>query len=512
MAGSIPMTWGFRKWFWSRWQALRFSLAKPQNIDDPKPNSEKIGVAPLQEVHSEIPIEKVLVFDKLPNEIPTVGMRLLTRIGLFLDRVLPPMQTGLPEIDADIDKALDYALTSGYRKAFRSPVLPHIYDGAAKPELEDLAVRSPYSVFLERSADGVLRWDFRVLGEFEHQEGLRSLGLRVLFSESIDTRRLTAVEIESNEYGVVRPGDPEWEASKTLAVCAATTHMSLTRHFNYVHLISGNHWEIATRNYLPADHPLYRLVWPHIFNSLYTNYAITPVQLLPNGDFVNMFSFTHAGLMKYYDAMYERYDIAITDPDADWERRGLADAKFDSPAQDNLRDLFTLMHDHVSRYIEAYYASNEELQSDLEVAAWLEGLDALIPNGLNGALGGGVTREGLARVIAAYIYEGNTIHDMAGTTLWDYQLWVDRNPTRIYRDGRRIPVDVLQRIINNNFALQIKRAPMLANYGQVALDDKGAALFMQFYEDCGTLQDRYDQTEAGPWRMEPKNLEISMNG
>jgi hypothetical protein len=75
-----------------------------------------------------------------------------------------------------------------------------------------------------------------------------------------------------------------------------------------------------------------------------------------------------------------------------------------------------------------------------------------------------------------------------------------------------MPVDVLQRIINNNFALQIKRAPMLADYGQVALDGKGAALFTQFYEDCKELQDRYDQTEAGPWRMEPKNLEISMNG
>jgi hypothetical protein len=64
----------------------------------------------------------------------------------------------------------------------------------------------------------------------------------------------------------------------------------------------------------------------------------------------------------------------------------------------------------------------------------------------------------------------------------------------------------------HNFALQIKRAPMLAGYGQVALDGKGAALFTRFYEDCKELQDRYDQTEAGPWRMEPKNLEISMNG
>ena len=512
MAASIPMTWRIRKWFWSRWQTLRYSLAKPQNIAPPKPDTVDIGAVPLGEKDARIPIEKVLVFDRLPDEIPTLGMRLLTSIGLFMERVLPPMQTGLREIDADIDKALNYALTSGYRKAFRGPILPPIYDGVGKPELKDLAVQSPYAVFLERGPDGVLQWDFRALSEFEHQEGLRTLGLRVVFSESIDTRRLTAVRIDSDEFGVVDRGDPDWEAAKTLAVCAATTHMSLTRHFNYVHLVSGDHWETATRNHLPADHPLYRLVWPHIFNSLYTNYAITPVQLLPNGDFVNMFSFTHAGLMKYYDAMYERYDIAMTDPDADWERRGLTDAKFDSPSHENLRELFTVMHHHASRYIDAYYGSDEELQNDADVAAWIEGLDTLIPNGLNGALDGGVTRAGLARVIAAYIYEGNTIHDMAGTTLWDYQLWVDRNPTRVYRDGRRMPVDVLQRIINNNFALQIKRAPMLANYGQVALDDKGAALFTRFYEDCKALQERYDQTEAGPWRMEPRNLEISMNG
>ena len=512
MAESIPMTWGIRKWLWSRWQTLRFSLAKPQKIGPPKPNKQRISAVPLVEAHGRIPVEKVLVFDRLPNERPTLGMRLHVAAGLFLTRVLPPMKSGLPQIDADIDKALEYGLTSGYRKAFRAPVLPEIYDGVGKPELEDLAVQSPYHVFLERGADGALQWDFRVLGEFEHQDGLRSLGLRVLFSESIDTRRLTALEIESDEYGKVRRGDPDWEASKTLAVCAATTHTSLTRHFNYVQLISGNHWEIATRNHLPADHPLYRLVWPHIFNSLFTNYAITPGQMLPDGDFVNMFSFTHHGLMKYYDSMYERYDITMTDPDADWERRGLADAKFDCPSHQNLRDLFTLMHDHATRYIYAYYESDEELRKDTAAANWLEALDALIPKGLNGALEGGVTRDAMARVIAAYIYEGNTIHDLAGTTLWDYQLWVDRNPTRIYKDGRRMPVDVLQRIINNNFALQIKRAPMLADYGQVALDGKGAALFTQFYEDCKELQDRYDQTEAGPWRMEPKNLEISMNG
>ncbi|MEN8238994.1 MAG: hypothetical protein ABFR53_07320 [Actinomycetota bacterium] len=512
MTDSVPRSWTAKRWLWTRWHTLRYSLVKPQKIGAPKPGEEQIDAVPLQESQPRIPAAKVQVFARLPKDERSLGMRITVAFALFLNKVLRPMRSGLPEIDEDIDKALAVGLSGGYAGAFRPPILPEIYAGDGIPELGDLAVQSPYSVFLERAADGVLQMDFTILGRFEHQQGLRSLGVRVRFSESVEPGRLTAVEIESDEYGTVRREDSTWEASTALAVCAATTHMSLTRHFNYVHLISGNHWEIATRNHLPADHPLYRLVWPHIFNSLFTNYAITAVQMLPDGDFVNMFSFTHEGLMKYYDAMYEDYDIAMTDPEADWERRGLSGSSFDAPSHENLCDLFNLMFEHTKRYVHAYYETDDALQGDEAVIAWMDGLDALIPNGLNGALNDGVTRDGIARVIAAYIYEGNTIHDLTGTTLWDYQLWVDRNPTRIYKDGRRLPVDVFQRLIVNNFALQIKRAPMLASYEQVALDDRGASLFRQFYQECLSLQDRYDQTEAGPWRMEPRNLEISMNG
>ena len=152
------------------------------------------------------------------------------------------------------------------------------------------------------------------------------------------------------------------------------------------------------------------------------------------------------------------------------------------------------------------------LQEGKHVQAWVAALAEFIPNGLGTFNADGITRASLARLIGGYIYEGNTVHDMAGTTLWDYQLWVDRNPIQIRRDGQRIPLDILQRAINNNFALHLRRAPLLANYKNVALDERGAALFTQFYEECQTLQQRYDKAPTGPWRMEPKNLEISMNG
>jgi arachidonate 15-lipoxygenase len=512
MTNAIARSWKTKRWLWSHWHTLRYSLAKPQHIGPPKPSSERISTVSMRESHGEITAQKVQVFAELPKDEKSFGMRASVSVALALNKVLRPMRPGLPEIDPDINKALSYGLSNGYAAAFRAPVLPDIYAGVGVPEIGDLAVESPYSLFLERAPDGTLQMDFMKLGEFEHQEGLRSLGVTVRFSASADSGRLTANEIESEEYGTVRPENPDWEASSVLAVCAATTHMSLTRHFNYVHLVSGDHWEVATRNHLPTDHPLYRLVWPHIFNSLFTNYAITSVQMLPDGDFVNIFSFTHSGLMKYYDAMYEEYDIRMTDPEADWERRGLDGSTFSAPSHENLCEMFDLAFAHTNRYVNAYYESDEELREDAAVSAWLSDLDSLIPNGLNGALNGGLAREGLARIIAAYIYEGNTIHDLTGTSLWDYQLWVDRNPVRVYTDGRRLPVDVYQRLIVNNFALQIKRAPMLADYGQVAIDDRGVALFTQYYEECQALQDRYDQTEAGPWRMEPKNLEISMNG
>lgn len=506
-----PWSWRLRRWFWARWMTFKVGINKPVEILAPKPNKEPIEAIPMREKHPRIPLD-ILVYNSIPADEAKLTTRIFVGLQLWLNRVLPASQPNLPEIDADIAQAFDDALIPRYGKVFRAPSLPSIYDGEGKPELEDLAVQSPYSIFLERDGEGTLHWDFRELGEFEHHEQLCPLGVRVVFAEDKENRRIEAQEIWLQEDGLVRRGDKRWLHAKDVAVCAATTHMALTRHFNYIHLISGTHWDIATRNNLPSDHPLYRLLWPSIYNSIYTNHGITRVQLYPDGDFVNTFSFSYDGLTAYYDAMHKKYDVTMVDPGADWQRRGLGGSEFDCPTQDNLGEVFSLMHDHAKRYIDAYYESDEALQEDQDVQKWIIALGDIVPNGLGSFLSNGVTKEDLAHLIGGYINEGNTIHDMVGTTLWDYQLWVDKNPVRVQRDRKRIPLDVLQRAINNNFALQLRRAPLLANYKAVALDEKGANLFTQFYEECRSLQDRYDQAPAGPWRMEPKNLEMSMNG
>ena len=249
------------------------------------------------------------------------------------------MQPGLGEIEYDIHKAMDRAITKNYRKKFPYPRLPTIYDGPGKPELEDLALQSPYSILLELNEKGFLQWDFEFFKDFEHCADVRSLSLKVIFEKTTENG-LKAIEIQSKEYGTVKRDDMALEDAKALVICAASTHTSFMRHFKYVHLVSGNQWAMTTRNELPTDKLLYRLVWPSLYNSFYTNHEITEVQLLPNGDFVNMFSFTHAGLMNCYDVIHKEYRAILMVPARDWERRGLSDSSIASPSQTDLVQLF----------------------------------------------------------------------------------------------------------------------------------------------------------------------------
>ena len=525
----LPLSWRLRKRFWAHWETFRFALSKPKTIGQPDGDEREIKLHPFKELYPGIPLQNIPVFDRLPGVENNLGMKAIVGLGLFFERVYPQMQAGLPEIDPDPKVAVNQGLEAVYKDAYRIPVRPKYYDVEGAPNLGDLAMEGPYCLFIERESEDELKWDFSFMGDYEHHPGLRSLAVKVIFNDPKRQGRPQALRIISKEYGEVHNPGPDssddaqkklWNDSALLAICAATTHTALTRHFNYVHLISGNHWDVVTRNKLPSRHAIHHLLWPQIYDSCYTNYGVTRVQMEPNGDFVNMFSYTHRGLMKFFDDMYEIYHCSMMNPREDWTKRGLDSAIDidDAPSHENLVELYDLMYVHARRYIYHYYKSDKALREDPFVADWLEELNRIIPNGIPGALlGNKLDRDRLAHFIGGYIYESNTIHEIAGTNLWDYQLWTDKNPIRIYSNGQRLPRDIFQRAINNNFALQLERDPLCFDYRDVAKDEAGRKLFTQFCVDCRRLQvdydlERWDSGDHPIWRMEPRNLNIGMNG
>jgi arachidonate 15-lipoxygenase len=374
------------------------------------------------------------------------------------------------------------------------------------PDLGMLAVASPFACYVSMEGDGRFTWDLRKLDEFEYHPGLRSLGSVVSFEASADERRLTAVRIDC-DAGSCTPSDPDWSLASRLALSAASTHLSVVRHFGWIHLAAGGTLAVATRNELPPDHPLRRLLWPHVYATAYSNDLITRDQLSPGGDFEGIFSLTHRGVSSLLDASIEEFDLGTIDPDIDASSRGLGG--LDTPSIDNRREHHAVFFAHARRYLERYF-DDDGIGSDPAVQAWWVAVTSRFA-GVERVAGAAVGVESVARLAAAVIQLATVEHEILGSGMWDYQLWSDVFPARVQADGTRVPLDVYQRLVNANFNLNVHRTALLSDFSSLALDPGGAEAFRTFLADLQGLQSELDAKPAEPWRMEPKRLKANIN-
>lgn len=506
-AKTTKAMWKIRKAFWGKLAQFKFSNNTPAVIPIPRDDGQKINAVSLGSQFSGIPIPNIRVADRVPADEAQRAKFYFYEFQVAMYRFLSPMQRGLPPVAADQGAALNEAYDNDYRNLFPAPQLPAEYQ---QVDLGQIAVASPYACYVEATPEGDYQWDLRILDQYEHHKGLRSIGAHVRFRLDQAAGRLEATEIDC-ELGVCKPGDANWEQAQKIALCAATTHVSLVRHFNGVHLAAGAPFAIATRNNLPAAHPLRRLLWPHIYGTQYSNQVVTKGQMVKGGDFETTFSLTHAGMCKLFGDTYEQYDVTVLDPSRDAERRGIANAGFKTPALANRSDLFNVMLAHALRYLQAYYNSDADLQADQAFQNWLAELERLVPNGIRRLYGDGVTIESAARVLAAFIYLAAVEHEILGTGLWNYQLWTNVQPVRIYKNGQRETLDVYQRLVNANFNLNVRRARLMQDFGYLALNRKGADAFRIFRYELQLLQSRMEQEPFAHWKIYPNILEANIN-
>lgn len=512
------LSWPVRKRFWDRWSIMRFAASQTGTIPLPGQKERDINAVPLNSILPDIPIENILVADHIPADEQSPLSRLLFQLQSILNlSPLSPMQPDLKFID-DPQTALDQAYTSEHQRYFAKPRRPDQYQkGNHQPDLGTLAVTGPYAGYLKISKGGEsYEWDLRELGEYQHHPGLYSLDVRVLFRVNGD--RLVATQIENKELGMIKPDNEQWDLAQKIALCAVSTHTSLVRHFNWVHLACGGPLAIAARNQLPAEHPLMRLLWPHIYGTQISNQNVTQDQMGPGGKFDTIFSFTHQGMCQLFSRTYDQYSISVIDPQLDASKRGIDKAAFARPSQNNLEQLFEVIHIHSKHYLRKYYATDEAVRNDHHIRQWLYQLDQLIPNGIGELISADtVNFESLSRFCASLIYLVTVQHEALGTALWNYQLWIDKQPVRVYKNHPTERVDVYQRLVNANFDLNVKRISLLDDFTHLALDQKGREAFRAFKQDLLDLQekmeaeDKQEGKESACWKIRPDSLEANMN-
>jgi hypothetical protein len=534
-------TWALRRGFWNRFSIIKFRLVKPEKVPVPGRLSwwrwmlvlffgktlKDITRVPFNTILPGIPLTTIKVAGHEPADEWDGRMRFGTWLQVTLYRLFSPMQAGLPSIEADPYEAVRKAYTKGHRKVFDPPVMPLEFQGS--PDLGALAVKGPYAGYLKRCGEDEYEWDFRELGRYQHYDGLYTLGVRVLFHVDRGTRTVKPARIES-ELGVSMPDDATWQFAKKLALCAATNHLSLATHFNHVHLAAGAHLAIATRNCLFPDHPLCRLLWPYIFRTSENTRAVALAQMAEGGDFDSIFSLTRNDMYRLFEESYASYDFSVNHPILDAENREIRNGGFDTPTQNDLERFFSVFVEHARAYIEVYYKSDADMAADPAVTNWIEDLKGSIPGPtgkrvadmIKRMANGAITRDLVAQLIACFMQLVMVRHDLLGSLLWNYQLWAHRQPPRLYRDGRRLPLDVYQRLVNANYNLNVRRTslmldekkpPYVKDYSYLALPDgKGSdELLKDFQKELTRFEVVWRRDPWQVWRVYPSLLEVNIN-
>ena len=508
------LMWFVRRGFWNLIAWMKFTANKPLDIPLPPTKRHVIEPKPMIEAIPEVPLRNVMVCARanIPRDERVRLNTMAYRLQVWLYTAFSPMQPGLPPIDADPQVALKRAFTRLHRTRFRAPELPAEYLGS--PDLGSLAVRGPYACYTTRVDDATWVWDLRMLDDYEYHPGLLKIGSRVLFGVDPLRRSLQARGIEC-VLGSIEPTDPRWDQACKIALCGASTYLSLVRHFNWVHLAGAAQLAIATRNCLSASHPLCRLLWPYIYATQQSNDIVTRGQMARGGEFETIFSFTFEGMCRLFDDNYLAYPHLVNDPEADGDVRGVRGAGFDTPTQDNLEALFDVMHRFVCNYLEIYYPRNSAtgpsaVHGDAETLAWLKELNARVPNGV-GVSPNDVTWNSLARLLARQLYLVTAQHEILGSYMWDYQLWTHRQPARVYNDFQREPLDIYQRLVNANYNLNVHRRALMDDFTHVALDYRAKAAMLQFQSELAALQAAMDSNPRAVWRLYPRELEVNIN-
>lgn len=508
------LRWLVRRGFWNAVALLKFKAAKPRDIPLPPATRHVIEPTPMARAIRGIPLRNVMVCASadIPAEERVRKSTLFYRVQVWLYSRYSPMQRGLPSIDADPQVALDRALTRRHRRLFRAPEMPAEYLGS--PDLGSLAVRGPFACYTTRADDGTWEWDLRLLNDYKHHPGLLKIGCRVAFDLDPLRRSLRARRIEC-ALGSVTPSHPDWNQAGKIALCAASTHVSLVRHFNWVHLAGGAQLALATRNSLSPNHPLFRLLWPHIFATMHSNDIVTRGQMSRGGDFDTIFSFTFEGMCRLFDETHLLYRHQVNDPEVDGDARGVRGAGFDTPTQDNLEELFAVMHRYARNYLEVYYPRTSavgprSVNNDTELLFWLEELNERVPNGV-GVTPGEVTWDSLARLLAQLLYLVTAQHEILGSYMWDYQLWTHRQPARVYEHFQPEPLDVYQRLLNANFTLNVRRRALMNDFTALALDNRAKNAMRRFQDELVALQATNASRPRPVWRLDPRDLEVNIN-
>lgn len=205
------------------------------------------------------------------------------------------------------------------------------------------------------------------------REGLERYGAAAYFSA--DRRALRIYTAHDDR--VWRPGEAGWASAAFRWRSALFTAVTVVDHLGTTHYLVANVMVRATREQLPPDHALRRLLSPHLFRTVDVNQDAALMLSSEGGLAHRTFGLTYAGVARLLLAGTEAVSLRPLDA-------ALAEQRVDTlgdqyPYATDGRALWAVIHRYVTDWVALYLPGDAAVQ-DPAVRAWWRALVALAPN------------------------------------------------------------------------------------------------------------------------------------
>ncbi|XP_065806307.1 arachidonate 12-lipoxygenase, 12S-type [Labrus bergylta] len=186
---------------------------------------------------------------------------------------------------------------------------------------------------------------------------------------------------------------------------------------------------VATLRQLPAVHPVYKLLAPHLRYTLEINCRGRTQLISDNGIFKRVVSTGGEGLLVLSQREYQVLTYRSLQPRYDFTDRGVTRLDKYHYREHSLL-LWDAIHRFVSGVVDLYYLSDQDVEEDLELQAWIrditqEGFTELPNFGLSSKLN---SREEVYTLLSVVIFISTAQHAATNNGQFDWCAWVPNTP------------------------------------------------------------------------------------
>uniref|UniRef100_A0AAY4BZP5 Uncharacterized protein n=1 Tax=Denticeps clupeoides TaxID=299321 RepID=A0AAY4BZP5_9TELE len=230
---------------------------------------------------------------------------------------------------------------------------------------------------------------------------------------------------------VFLPSDPPlaWLLAKMWVRHAEFQVFQVLSHLLRTHLVVEV-FCVATMRQLPAVHPVYKLLTPHLRYTLEINCRARTQLIAKDGIFKRVVSSGGDGLLVLAQREYKVLTYRSLQPKLDFQDRGVSKLK-KYFYRDNTLMIWDAIQRYVTGIVSLYYPSDSEVLEDTELQAWIKDVTeegfANVPK-LGQLLIKFISRTDLITLLTVVIFTTTAQHAATNNGQFDWCAWVPNTP------------------------------------------------------------------------------------